>query len=407
MMVEQGLDREKLEALVKLQEMIDRLSFNEMMELIANKISETLGIERCSIFKIAPELERAYLITGVPKGDAHGFGMNFSFSELPAIKEVVESKRYLVISDPGNDPRTAYSKDLIYFRRINAILFLPLLAKDGVIGVIVVDATDAKKGFTENDLYFCVNLGNLVSLLIERDLLFKEKTEKENLMLLGRAAAEVAHRLRTPLVVIGGFARRLNKMKEITEESVKNYSKIIASEVERMEAIINNLLKFSRSRKTEFIEVDINKMLSESQKLVAELAKDKVIKVTTKFDPDLPRFLCNPIEVEDAFHAILHNAVEEIENEGEILIKTKTKEKGIIISITNTGSCVEEKIVKEIFNPFFTTKQNGTGLGLAIALAAIKAYKGDIEVKNDEALKHTTFVITFPLPAIETTEIAD
>jgi len=98
------------------------------------------------------------------------------------------------------------------------------------------------------------------------------------------------------------------------------------------------------------------------------------------------------------FSSILRNAVEAIEAEGEILIKSKKEGNEIKVSIANTGGCIDEEILQEIFNPFFTTKAAGTGLGLATAYATIKACNGDIKVQNDQALKLTTFVITIPIP---------
>ena len=96
--------------------------------------------------------------------------------------------------------------------------------------------------------------------------------------------------------------------------------------------------------------------------------------------------------------SILRNAVEAVEAEGEILIKSKKEGNEIKVSITNTGGCIDEEILQEIFNPFFTTKAAGTGLGLATALATIKACNGDIKIQNDQAFKLTTFVIKIPIP---------
>jgi len=93
-------------------------------------------------------------------------------------------------------------------------LFVPILAQDEVIGVIVIDATGEKKTLTQEEIYFCVVLSNLVGVILERDLIHKERGEEKALMFLGEAAAEAAHRLRNPLVVIGGFARRLAKLKD-------------------------------------------------------------------------------------------------------------------------------------------------------------------------------------------------
>jgi GAF domain-containing protein len=204
------LDKEKLEALVASYEEINKLEFDEMLEFLIHQTIETLGLKRCAIFKVFPETEVAALIAGEPK-EEHGVGMKFSFKDLEALKEVVALKSYLLITEPRQDKRTWHSRELIYHRGINAILFVPIVAGDEVIGVFVIDATGGKKTFGEEEIYFCVVLSNLVSLILARDLIHKEREEEKTLILLGQAAAEAAHRLRNPLVVIGVFARRLEK----------------------------------------------------------------------------------------------------------------------------------------------------------------------------------------------------
>jgi signal transduction histidine kinase len=388
------LDRGKLEALVKIYEKINKLEFDEMLKFLIHQTIETLGVKRCAIFKVFPEPEVVVLLAGEPKNE-HGVGMKFSFKDLEALKEVVRIKSYLLITEPWQDKRTWHSRELIYHRGINVILFVPILVQDEVMGVIVIDATGERKTFTEEEIYFCMVLSNLVGVILERDLIHKEREEKKTLMFLGQAAAEAAHRLRNPLIVIGGFARRLAKLKD---PLCQDYASHIIKGADKMDAVISGLLRFSAPKKAELTETKINEVIKEVEKLIPELTGEKKIRVSLQLDSGIPTVLVDPNEIENVFSSILRNAVEAVEAEGEILIKSKKEGNEIKVSITNTGGCIDEEILQEIFNPFFTTKVAGTGLGLATALATIKAYNGDIKVQNDPAFKLTTFVIKIPIP---------
>ena len=375
------LDKGKLEALVEIYEKINKLEFEEMLEFLIHQTIETLGVKRCAIFKVFPGPELVVLVAGEPKNQ-HGVGMKFSFKDLGAVKEVIGIKSYLLITEPWQDKRTWHSRELIYHRGINVILFVPILAQDEVIGVIVIDATGERKTFTEEEIYFCV------------DLIQKERGEEKALMFLGQAAAEAAHRLRNPLVVIGGFARRLAKLKD---PLCQDYASHIIEGADKMDAVISELLRFSAPKKVQLTETTINEVIKEVEKLIPELMGAKNIRVSLQLDSGIPAVLVDPAEIEDMFSSILRNAVEAIEAEGEILIKSKKEGNEIKVSITNTGGCIDEEILQEIFNPFFTTKAAGTGLGLATAYATIKACNGDIKVQNDQAFKLTTFVIKIPI----------
>jgi signal transduction histidine kinase len=387
------LDREMLEALVEVQERINKLEFEEILEFLVSQIIKTLKIERCSIFRVFPESEKVRLATGEPK-DGHGLGMEFFFKDLEAIRKVVESMFYLLIEEPWQDERTKQSRELIYYKGINAILFVPLVVENEVAGVIVLDATGEKKTFSQEDLYFCLTLSSLVSLLLERDLVHQEREEKKTLIILGQAAAEAAHRMRNPLVPIGGFARLLAK--QIQEPKYKEYAEIIVRETERLESILENLLRFSRQKKAKVVLSDINEIISEAKKIIVEgLIKEKQIRIELKLGPEIPFLLVDSMEIRDVLLDILRNAVEAIEKEGVISIRSEKNENQVKIFISNTG-CIDEEIIDHILDPFFTTKPGSSGLGLASVIRTLDAYGGELKVANDVQARQATFVIKLP-----------
>lgn len=387
--MEKQLNREMLEALVQAQAQIDKLEFIPMLEFLVKQIVSVLKIERCSVFRVLSGIEEIHLIAGEPKG-GHGIGMKFSFGDLPALEHVIDTKSSLLIPDVWKDPRTERSRELISFKDIHAMLLTPLIAQGEVIGVIVGDATGVKKGFSGEEAYYCQTLSNLAGLLLERDLMQKEKAEKETLMILGQAAAEAAHRIRNPLVTIGGFARRL--VKKLEDSPVQKDAQFIVESVDRLEEVVNLLLKFSRPKRNNLAKTDINEIIKKTEEIAFGLIGEKNISIDCQLD-SLPLILVNPEEIKDVFSDILRNAVEAIKERGRIFVKSRKEENEIRVSVTNTGGCIDEEIVREIFNPFFTTKPGGAGLGLAIANATVSAYGGTIKVENDKSLNLTTFVV--------------
>lgn len=395
--MEKQLDREMLEALVEAQGKIDKLEFMEMLEFLVGQIIKILKEKiRCSIFRVFSESETLCLLAGDSNGE-HGIGMKFNFSDLEALREVVETKSWLTITDPRQDPRTEKTHQLFHLKDVNTVLLIPLLAEDEVIGIIAIDAIGGRKEFTEEELYYCLTLSNLAGLLLERDMMKKEKAERETLIVLGQAAAEAAHRLRNPVDFVAGYAKRLVKLEAPLEEArYKDYAGRIVDGVMELEKIVNDMLRLSRQKRTKLLEININEAIIETKKLFEPIS-EKDIKVDFKLDPGLPVILGDPLDMEELFSVIFRNAAEAIQKEGKIFVKTKHKDGWIKISISNTGGCIDKEAMQEIFNPFFTTKPDATGMGLATAASIIRAYGGEIRVENDKDLKLATFIVKLPI----------
>lgn len=402
--MERKLTREMLEALVETQERIDKLELKEMLRFIISQMVEILKIERCSIFKVCHELEEFQLMAGLPQ-DGHGMGQKFPFHELIALEEVLEKKTWLTIIEPGNDARTQASKELIYFKGIVAILIIPLMVEDEVGWLLVADATKGRRGFSEEEIDFCLTLSKLAGLLLERDMMQKERSEKETLLISARVAAEAVDRLKNPVDAIVGFAKRLTKV--MIDANCKtryrrfSYVREILTESAKLEKTVDALVRFSRPKRSNVGEVDINKIIiKEAGQSINGLKEGKDIKLVFKLDPELPLIVADPLDLKEIISPIIRNAIEAIQTAGEIRIKTREDSGFVKVFISNNGGCIDDEVLREIFNPFFTTKLGGTGLGLATAMMAVEAYDGSIRVENDKEMKVTTFIVNLPLTGV-------
>lgn len=398
--MEELLSQEKRKSLEEVRTQIKKLDARAMLRFLMGKAVKELEVERVCILEVLEELEEFRLIMGEPE-KKHSIGGILSFNQFPYHVEAVEDKRIVQKKEPGLDPKNNHSKDLIYTEGITAWLILPLLVEDDVKWLMVLDAKWPRMEFTSEETLFCELLTDSAALLLERDKIQREEAEKKNLTILAEAAAEAVHRIKNSLTPIGGFARRLAKL-DINEFSRrgKEYCDEVVNEVNKLEKLFDELLKFSQSRRTKLEKINLNEAIEKARKSAIEENGEKnakKIKFDIKLDPKLPAIIGDLADIQEIFSPIFKNAVEAIKTEGCIFVKSKHENGWVRVSVCNTGGCVDEEIIHEIFNPFFTTKPEATGMGLATVRKIISAYDGRIKVENDKLMNTATFIVKLPV----------
>jgi signal transduction histidine kinase len=264
---------------------------------------------------------------------------------------------------------------------------------------MVIDAKWPRKEFTAEEELFCSCLTDDAGLLLDRDRLQRELDEKLNIIEFAEAADEAAHRFRNSLQAIGGFARRLIKLDAAGfVEKGKGYCGEIVKGIDSLEKLVGELVKFQQPRRTKMQEIDLNEVIEgEVGKSVSELERNKNIKFYVKLDPEPTVILGDPLDISEIFYPIFKNAIEAIKKEGRIYVKSRQENGWARISVSNTGGCVDEEIIHEIFNPFFTTKPGAAGMGLATVRKIINDYEGKIKVENDKSSNTATFIVRLPV----------
>ena len=232
---------------------------------------------------------------------------------------------------------------------------------------------------------------------------------------IGELAAGVAHELNQPLMIIRTTAQlMLRKKNKSTLGDVKLLDGLnsIERNTKRMMNIINHLRTFSRQIKGEFMPVDINKILQDSFLMIGEQLSLRNIEVTKNLSSDLPKVLADANQLEQVFLNMLTNARDAIESnvdakqadaepQKKIVITTQVPDDAkdkVEILFKDTGGGISREVLKNIFDPFYTTKEvgKGTGLGLSISYGIIQNHKGEIDTA-ETGPEGTTFRITLPV----------
>ncbi|MBU2253175.1 MAG: PAS domain S-box protein, partial [Proteobacteria bacterium] len=215
-----------------------------------------------------------------------------------------------------------------------------------------------------------------------RDL--QEKVQRsERLASLGRLAAGVAHEIRNPLSSIRGFAQYFVKRFKGQEEE-QGYASVMVKEVDRLNRVITDLLNFAGPKEPHREPQSLDNIAEQALKLLAPDLKARKVEVVKEVEPGLPAVSVDRDQIAQVFINILLNALESMEEGGEIRIVLSRcgPPPGVEICFADTGAGIPEDDLEKVFEPFFSRKRKGTGLGLAIVHQIIESHRGDISVES-------------------------
>jgi len=236
-----------------------------------------------------------------------------------------------------------------------------------------------------------------------RDFATQRIMESERLAVIGQLSANVAHELNNPLQGIVTYSHLLLEDEESRSSTKASIEKIVG-QANRCRDIVRGLLDFSRQRKPDKTFSNLNTVLRDCIALLENQAIFHNILITKDLQEDLPLVICDPSQIERVFINLIINAVEAMDDKGEITIQTKHVDDDdfVEVVITDNGHGINPEDFDRIFDPFFTTKDvgHGTGLGLAISFGIVKAHGGSISVES-EVGKGTSFTIRLPLNVVQ------
>jgi len=254
--------------------------------------------------------------------------------------------------------------------------------------------------------------------LTEIKQLEAEVRRVERLATVGTLAAGMAHEIKNPLVSLKTFAQLLPG-KYDDPEFRESFSKIASDEIERINSLVEQLLRFARPPKPIPMPIDLHEPMEQTLALLASEMAKKGIRVVRKYHQSPLMVFADSEQLKQVFMNVLLNAVEALASEPAPLVEVSTGVRNrwgwppmapfaklpegytqgsqeAFMRIADNGPGIRENHIKHIFDPFFTTKDTGHGLGLSIAHGIVREHKGSINAENRPG-GGAAFIIALPL----------
>lgn len=235
---------------------------------------------------------------------------------------------------------------------------------------------------------------------IVRDITDQKKLEKEmirmdQMNLVGEMAASIGHEVRNPMTTVRGFLQLLGEKDNFSKYA--DYIPLMISELDRANQIITEFLSISRTKVTEVAEHNLNNIINGILPLIRVDAIGSEKLVTTQLD-DVPELILNDKEIRQLILNLARNGLEAMSKGGRLTIKTSAFAGGVVLSIQDEGTGIEQEILDRLGTPFLTTKKTGTGLGLAVCYGIAARHKAEIVVES--SAKGSIFSVKFAAPKI-------
>jgi two-component system, NtrC family, sensor histidine kinase PilS len=219
----------------------------------------------------------------------------------------------------------------------------------------------------------------------------------ERLATVGHLAAGVAHEIRNPLAAISGSIELLRQVPQTSDDD-RSLMDIVTREIERLNALITDLLDYANPRALQQVEFDVSRLVSETAAVAQQDKSHAAVEIIV--DCEQPLLIrADADKLRQVVWNLVRNACDASPRPGAIQVATRRQGDNVLISVTDAGSGISPSQIARIFDPFFTTKRKGTGLGLATCHAIVTDHGGRIDVDSSTA-KGTTMTVVLPQSSI-------
>ena len=279
-----------------------------------------------------------------------------------------------------------------YLRAIKAMnpesaLFLPLVARDQLIGALTLFRSPGRGGFDGDDLQFAEDLARLAALALDNARL--HDTVRASLRSRDEMVGVVSHDLRNPVAAVKMLSRTLLKGDGGDTMQARDSLELIAQAAEQMDALIRDLLDVNRLDAGKLsiapLAVDPSILLTESLQTLRPLVDEKGIHLDLQIESGLPKVMADRERIQQTLSNLVGNAIKFSESGSKIVVLARKDSDAVVISVLDKGKGISADQLPRVFDRYWQslrTDRQGAGLGLAIAKGIVETHGGRIWIES-------------------------
>lgn len=290
--------------------------------------------------------------------------------------------------------------DSIRIHQINALIVVPMLKDDKVLGILYIDGNDLLSSFTSQDVAFVAAVANELALLIENIRLHNELVQKERMAAIGLTMSNLAHNIKNLLSLNQNAVDLLGlQLKDIKDKQIDNTWSHVLQSFTRINTLAANMLDFAKDQEIRLQPLSINRILKSNSRVFEHSLNSKGIALELNLCEADPFWMMDGNQFQRIMVNLAVNAIEAVKDtpEAKITVATEIDERqDLKVSISDNGCGIPRDKHGKVFELFYTSKgTRGSGLGLPMVKKYVEKLGGSIEVRSD-AGQGATFTMTFP-----------
>jgi signal transduction histidine kinase len=413
----------------------ERRGFETSVMTLRRELAHVLEID-AMVSTVLAGLERSRRVTSAAlylrDQDGEGFDVRGGFGITPPehvdplatrpLLERLKIRAAVSLDELAREPEKGDPAVLTAAETLGALkssVVLGVRSDDGdIIGLLCVADERVRDAFTPEEVALLETLVTPISVVLANSRVYSRMKERDRLAALGSMAAGLAHEVKNPLGAIKGAAQLLE---ESADPTSVEFVEIILEEVDRLDRVVGSFLDYARPHAGNPVPMDVNAAVRRTVQIFKSQATSDVVEIELALAEELPRARIDPEKFRQVLLNLLQNGLQAMDGGGKITVSTSLRRgrrppaservpsgsepEFVEISVRDTGHGISQKVLKNLFVPFFTTKTQGTGLGLAISQSIVQNAGGTIDVQSQSALG-TTFTVVLPVadPTLATVE---
>ena len=316
-------------------------------------------------------------------------------------------RELLALRNKQGDEREAVLLIVRVLEQLNGSVVLAILGEEQLLGMLVLRDERLREAYSSEEIELFRGVAASIGVTLQNSQIYERMKERDRLAALGQMAAGLAHEIRNPLGSIKGAAQYLQPVEgQKADASTREFLDIIVEEVDRLNKIVSQFLDYARPYRGDQSPLDVNDVVRKTMNLIEKERSGSRVEIVQDLLEGLPPVRADAQQLRQVFLNLAINAFDAMAQGGRLQVSTslrRSTRRGasaafLEIRFRDDGIGIPPADLRNLFIPFFTTKEKGTGLGLPISQRIIENHGGTIEVRSQPG-SGSTFAVLLPVEA--------